>query len=197
MRSARGYTLIDLLFTVAIATLLLLLATPPLLRAAGRSKVRLAAGEIRAALVHARLLAVRYSTHVGVKLYPRTDGSVRFGVYRDGDGDGVRGDDIATGTDPAMEPLHGLTYFGSGVGFGFPPGRAPRDPGDLRHRLERLEDPIRFNSSDIASFGPLGDSTPGTIYLTDGRHHLAAVRVYGRTGRTYVLLYDAVHEVWQ
>lgn len=197
MRTARGFTLLDLLFVLAIATLFVLMATPPLLRAAGRSKVRLAAGEIRAALAHARLLAVRYSAHVGVKLYPRPDGTVRFGVFRDGDADGVRSDDILTGTDPAMEPLHELTHFGYGIGFGFPPGPAPRDPGDPGHRLDRLDDPIRFNASDIASFGPLGDSTPGTIYLTDGRHNLAAVRVYGRTGRTYVLLYDAVREVWR
>jgi type II secretory pathway pseudopilin PulG len=197
MRRARGFTLIDMLLVLALMTLFTLLAVPPLLRAAGQSRVRLAAGELRAALAHARLLAVRHSAHVGVKLLPGEGGRVRYGVFRDGDGDGVRTDDIASGVDPAMEPLHELTEMGRGVGLGFPPGRAPRDPGDPRRRLDRLDDPIRFNNSDIASFGPLGDSTPGTLYVTDGVHHLAAVRVYGRTGRMRTLLYDPVTELWR
>ena len=196
MSTRNGFTLIDLLVTMAILVLTALLATPPLLRAAGQSKVRLAAAELRAELAHARQLAVRYSAHVGLKLYPEP-GHVRFGLFRDGDGDGVHSDDIASGADPAIEPLHELTSFGAAVGFGFPPGRAPRDPSNPYRRLDRLEDPIRFNNSDIASFGPLGESTPGTIYLTDGIHHLAAVRVYGRTARVRTLLYDPIREVWR
>ena len=50
----------------------------------------------------------------------------------------------------------------------FRPGRrrATRDPPG---RFRRRTDPLRFNSSDLASFGPLGTSTPGSLYLTDGR----------------------------
>ena len=49
----------------------------------------------------------------------------------------------------------------------------------------------------MASFGPLGTSTPGSIYLTDGLHNLVAVRVFGRTGKIEVLRYDIETEIWE
>ena len=81
--------------------------------------------------------------------------------------------------------------------FGFPPGRAPRDPGNPRRRLDRLDDPIRFNSSDIASFSHLGTSTPGSVYVTDGERCLSAARVFGITGKVSVLAYDTARESWR
>ena len=59
------------------------------------------------------------------------------------------------------------------------------------------DDAIRFNSSDLASFSPMGGSTPGTVYLTDGQSQLAAVRVTGRTGKVKVVVYDFGAEVWK
>jgi hypothetical protein len=86
--------------------------------------------------------------------------------------------------------------MGSLVRFGFPPGAAPRDPGDPSRRLGNLRDPIRFNRSDIASFGPLGGSTPGSLYLTDSKYRLAVVRLFGRTGKVRILRYDPATEKW-
>lgn len=62
--------------------------------------------------------------------------------------------------------------------------------------MDRLDDPIRFNQSDLASFGPLGTATPGTLYLTDRRSRLTAVRVTSRTGRVRVLRYDPGARTW-
>ena len=66
-----------------------------------------------------------------------------------------------------------------------------------RRRLDRLDDPIRFNRSDIASFNQIGRSTPGSLYLTDGRYLLSVVRLFGRTGKVKVMRYDPETEVWQ
>lgn len=77
------------------------------------------------------------------------------------------------------------------------PARPVRDPGDPSRFLDRIDDPIRFNSSDLASFGPLGTATPGSVYLTDGGSHLAVVRVLGTTGRVRLLQYDFVSEIWR
>ncbi len=134
---------------------------------------------------------------MGVKFRPQPRRGVTFTLYRDGDGDGVRTADIRTGVDPALQPPRRLTHLGGGVRFGFPPGPAPRDPGDPARRLDRLVDPIRFNRSDIASFSPLGASTPGSLYLTDGRWHLSVVRLFGRTGKVKVLRYDRRAETWR
>ena len=87
--------------------------------------------------------------------------------------------------------------MGSYAHFGFPPGPAPRDPGNPSSRLDRLDDPIRFNRSDIASFDQLGTSTPGSLYLTDGRALLSVVRLFGRTGKVKILRYDSKTEKWE
>ena len=73
-------------------------------------------------------------------------------------------------------------------------GRTIRDPdGD---RLLPTASPIHFNRSAICSFSPFGESTPGTIYLTDRREELYAVRVYGTTAKVRTLRYDAPSQKW-
>jgi hypothetical protein len=142
------------------------------------------------------MYAVRNSRKVAVKFWVTAD-VVSYGLYRDGDGDGVKTADIERGIDPEERAPRPLERFAKGVGFGFPPGPAPREPGKSGRRLKRLEDPIRFNRSDLASFTPLGTATSGTVYITDGRRHLVAVRVNNRSGKITVLRYDPEKEVWR
>lgn len=197
MRGAdAGFQLVELIVTAAVAAALIGIATPPLASAAAGLEVRLAAGEVQSALRLARAFAATHAVHVGVKFRTGSGGQVRWGLYRDGDGDGVRTDDIDSGVDPLAAPVRTLAHFGRRVRFGFPPGRPPRDPADSRRRLDRLDDPIRFNRSDIASFSAFGGSTPGSVYVTDGKRHLAAVRVFGRTGKVGRLTYDVASERW-
>lgn len=196
-RSERGYQLVELVVATALLALVLALATPPLLDAAAGIRVRLAAAELVGALRRARAEAVAHAVHVGVKFRTAPDGAVSWALYRDGDGDGVRTDDIDSGVDPQAAPARRLAHFDRRIGFGFPPGRPPRDPADPRRRLDRLDDPIRFNRSDLASFGPLGGSTPGSLYLTDHARHLVAVRVFGATAKVKVIRYDPETETWR
>ena len=144
-----------------------------------------------------RSYAIRHSANVAVKFRTGQDGTVTFTLYRDGDGDGVLNRDIDTGVDPQVQPPRRLAHLGRGFGFGFPPGPPPMDPGSPRQSLDRLDDPIRFNQSDLASFGPLGTATPGSVYLTDGQRRLAAVRVTSRTGRVRVVRLRLQDEVWK
>jgi hypothetical protein len=195
MRS-RGFQLAQTAVALAVLGAALVVVTPPLLHWSSALRLRLAASELSSALRLARMLALQTSGNVGLKLRPRETGRVGFTVHRDGDGDGVRSNDIADGTDPQIGPERQLQHVGAHVRFGFPPGPAPRDPGDPSRRLERLEDPIRFNNSDIAAFSSLGQATPGSLYLTDGAAGLVVVRVVGRTGRVRVMVYDAGDERW-
>lgn len=195
--SERGFQLVELLVVVAVLGVGLLIGVPPLARAAAGVGVRLAAEEVVAAFRLSRAYAIREDARVGVKFTTGVDGAVSWCLYRDGDGDGVRSDDITSGVDPAVAPPRRLTHFGRTIRLGFPPGRAPRDPGDPHRRLDHLEDPIRFNRSDIASFAPVDGATPGSVYITDGAGRLAAVRVLSRTGRVRVLTYRTDTEIWR
>jgi type II secretory pathway pseudopilin PulG len=192
-------TLVELLVGLAVAAVLLAASVPPLLAATRRARLASAAHQVLRTFYLARSHAIRHSANVGVRFRPHPEDAARvtWTLYRDGDGDGVASEDIDQGIDlPEGPPERRLAHFGRGVRFGFPPGRPPREV-DGTGRIGRLDDPIRFNRSDIAAFTASGTATPGSVYLTDGRDGLACVRVTARTGRVRILLYDARNEVWR
>ncbi|HEX5719764.1 MAG TPA: GspH/FimT family protein [Thermoanaerobaculia bacterium] len=196
-RSERGFQLVELLVVLALFMLLAGITVPSLLRISGKWRLRSAAAEVVGTMRLARALAVRRCTNVALKFRPRSDGHATWSLYRDADGDGVLTRDIDRGVDPMIAPPRRLEQIGSQVRFGFPPGRLARDPASPSKWLRNGDDPIRFNNSNLASFGPLGTATPGTVFLTDGQRGLAAVRVTGRTGRVKVVVYDFAEEVWK
>ena len=195
-----GFSTLELLAVVAILGLVSLLSLPSLFEWSAQQRVDAAAAELVGTLRLARTYAMRNSANVALKFHlePTERGVTRvlFALYRDGDGDGVRNDDLAAGIDPRVTPSRQLATFGSRVRFGFPIGATPSDPSDPGRRLTRLDDPIRFNRSDLASFGPLGTSTPGSLYVTDGRR-LAVVRVTSRSGRVRVLRWHPAGDQWR
>ncbi len=192
-----GYSLLELMVVMAVFALVAQLSVPPVLHWYGGMRVRMAAAQVEGAFHLARLWAIQHRAHVAVKFHTDGAGRVVVQLYRDGDGDGVRNKDIDAGIDPAVKGPQALGHFGDNVGFGFPPGTAPRDPSDPNQRLGRLEDPIRFNRTDLASFSPLGTATPGTVYVSDQRRHLAMVRVTGTTGRIRLRVYDPAKDAWK
>jgi prepilin-type N-terminal cleavage/methylation domain-containing protein len=196
-RTSHGFTLIELLGALAALTVAVLLTAPPLLRATASLRIRIAAEELVVALRHARSLAVRASANVALDLQRSGTGGLSYAFYRDGDGDGVLRQDIRSGIDPQIGPTVPLVRPGRDVRLGLPPDRRVRDPGDPRGWLDRQDDPVRFNRSDLASFDPLGTATPGSVYLWDGEDRLVAVRVFGRTGKVKILTYDFAAARWR
>lgn len=198
MRTAqRGFSIVEVTVYFAVILSIAGMGMASVAEWAGKLRVELAAGEMTGVMHRARIYSAQRNAKVAVKFRIEADGVVTHALYRDGDGDGVLSADIASGVDPEVRPPRRLAHLGRRIRFGFPPGDAPRDPGNPRRRLDRLDDPIRFNRSDLASFNPQGTATPGTIYITDGRRHLSAVRVNNRSGKISVLHYDPETEVWR
>ena len=194
-----GFTLLQLLIATALLALLATLSAPPLRQQISQHRVRLAASEVAAAFWTARASAVRHGVAIAVRFevdeaVPNGVPSV-FSLYADGDGDGVRTADLRTGTDPRVRRPARLLHVGSGVRFGVPDDLEPRGFTGS-DRLDRLDDPVRFGRSNLASFGPLGTASPGTVFLTDG-YHLFAVRVHNRTGKIQILRYVRDREEWK
>lgn len=195
-RSRNGATLLELLLVLAIMATLAIATAPSLLRLSRSLRLSMAANELVGVLRLARSSAIQTSSNIGVKFRVDPHGRVGFTLYRDGDGDGVRTGDIESGTDPEVTAGRTLAHLGGHIRFGFPDGYVPLDPGNKGRRLERLDDPIRFNRSDIAAFNSLGGSTPGSLYITDGRD-LAVVRLFGRTGKVKIMRYDRRTASWK
>lgn len=195
LRRAGGFTLAEIIVVLAVLGLLATIGLPALFRTTARLRLEMAGREVASVLRLARFYAIRHSTNVAVRFETFEDGRVLFRLHKDGDGDGVLNRDIEAGIDPAVTPFRVVRYLGADVGFSFPQREAPLHPSTGRP-IQNLADPIRFNRSDLASFAPLGTATPGTLYLSDRRSQLLAVRVVSRTGRVRIQRYDYETRRW-
>jgi hypothetical protein len=130
-----------------------------------------------------RMEAVRRGHSVGIVFQRLDDGTYRFNLHLDGDGDGIRSRDIAAGIDRRFAGPFSIGREFPGVRFGIlERDRIPAIP-PRRGRLGNRGDPIQFGPADIVSFSPRGQSSSGTLYLTDHRRRMGAVVVYGPTVR--------------
>jgi len=189
---AAGISAVGLLWTLALGGTVLALATPGLRNLESSVSVRSAAAEVGVAMYRARATAIARGVNAGLK-FRRNGDRYEWTVYADGNGNGIRSNDITSGVD---KPLASFAWSRNDVLPGILTGQAVPDPSGSGV-LDRPDDPIRFNASDICSFSPLGESTPGSVYLWDGRDRMAVVRVYGRTAKMRTLYYRRGDRTWK
>jgi type II secretion system GspH-like protein len=190
---AAGASLAELLAVLVVLSCAAAAAAPAAVHLKSVVSMRSAAGEVAVIFQRARSLAITRGVHVGLKF--RKDGDRwEWTVYRDGNGNGVRTAEIARGIDRPM----GIAYawMRNDVRPAIIPDAPVPDPGQPGHNLQNPQDPIRFNSSDICSFSPAGESTPGSVYLWDGRDRMAVLRVYGRSAKLRALFYRRGDSRW-
>ncbi len=173
-RPTRGITLLELLTTLAILSITAGLTAAAAHAYAGMSSLRAASHEIASVFSQARSRALFRNSYAGVKWIAR-DGDLTLQIHDDGDGDGVRNDDIDSGVDPLFFGPITVKRRWPKVTVAFIPGFLARDPKG--NPVGDLSDPIRFGRSDIASFSPAGDCSPGSVWLGDGRSRQALVRL--------------------
>ena len=174
LRPARGITLPDVLTALAILSLTAGLSASAVHSLAGMTSLRAAAQEVAAVFGQARGRAVHRGIQCGVKWVGR-NGDLTLAVHDDGDGDGVTTADIENGVDPLVYGPVSVRKRWPKVTVGFIPGFGARDPKG--NPVGDLSDPVRFGRSDIASFSPVGDCSPGSVWLGDGKSRQSLVRL--------------------
>jgi Tfp pilus assembly protein FimT len=185
---AAGLSLIEVLFALSLTLAAAGVAIPAMFEIDRAMKLRAAASFIAGYLHHARLEALHRSRPVGVR-FEQAGADWRIGSYADGNGNGIRAADIASGIDPVVEREE---RFGA------------RCPSVRIARLDGVPDvngipggsAVRFGASEIATFDSDGSSSSGSLYLTDGRTQLA-VTVTPATGRIRLRKWDPRLRSWQ
>jgi Tfp pilus assembly protein FimT len=180
-RGEGGFSLVEAALVLMLLGLLLAVSAPVAAAALSRARVAAAAAEMGQTLARLRALAIAGHRRVGLR-FRTVSGRTSFAVYADGDGDGLRSDDIANGTDPRIEGERDLPSRYEGIDFGMLDEAIPDVPPQSGS-LPPGSDPIRFGSTDTITFTPYGTASTGTLFVSDGRDTVVAVVLYGRTGR--------------
>ncbi len=188
---AHGYSLVELLVVLGLACAVMAAAVPGLDRAADTADAAGAARYLASVVARARLDAIRRQRTVAVRFTRQAP--MTFAVVIDGDGDGVRADDIAAGIDRVIRPDDRLEDHFPRARFGI---GGPVSAIESSGGLTASDHPVRFGAADQLSLTPLGTATGGTAYLTSRAGVQFAVRISGVTGRTRVLRYDHGRAVW-
>ena len=191
-KRASGFSLLELLIVIAIIGLTVSVATPSWLNLRRRNAVRSASAEIGSIFRLVRSRAVSQSRYSGVK-FTQAAGDWQYALYDDGDGDGIRNDDIAKGVDRRVTPARYLWQQPALVTVALPPF-VKVDPDGAA--VKAGAPAVQFGTSTICSFSPVGQSTSGTIYLCDRGGSAWAVRVFGGTARVRLLRYEAAKKKW-
>jgi hypothetical protein len=131
--------------------------------------------------MRARSIATTKNTQTAIRFETDASGRTNYSTYIDGNYNGVLAADIANGTDRRVAGPFRLDAGQSGVEVGVLPDAPSPDGGRLG------SEPIRFGSSRMVSFSPLGTGTPGTFYLRT-RSSMAGVRVTGGSARVRIMI---------
>jgi type II secretory pathway pseudopilin PulG len=180
-RAASGYSLLELLVVLGIILLMGSVALPNIIGFRQESALLGAAQGFKAEFMRARSVATARNTHTAIRFETDRSGLILYSTYIDGNFNGVRSKEIATGVDPRIAGPFRLDAGQAGVEVGVLPDAPSPDGGSLG------SEPIRFGSSRMVSFSPLGTGTPGTFYLRS-RINMAGVRVTGGSARVRIMM---------
>jgi prepilin-type N-terminal cleavage/methylation domain-containing protein len=177
-----GFTILEVMFVVAVMGVLVAIAVPRTLSGLDRSRGLAAARYLASRMNLARAQAVSRSANIALRFEEDARG-VRFAVFMDGNGNGVRVADIDAHVDPVVEPPVSLTDLFPGVTITL--GQEAGGGGA-----------VPVGASSLLSFSAAGTATPGSIYVRGRDGTQWAVRVLGTTARTRVLRYAVPPGAW-
>ena len=191
--SMRGTSAVEMLVAMAIIAALSTISTVALASLMRRQALREISIRIYTTLHVTQTEAVEAGQSRAVR-FMQTDHGWAYGIYEDGNGNGVLNSDIQKGVDRLVRGPVPLCTTGGLACLGYPPAGVP-DP-DGTFPISPAASPLNFNHSALCSFAPDGDSTPGTMYLTDGVEAWA-IRSSGTAGRIYLMRYNRLNGHWE
>jgi len=189
-RRDEGASLIDVLLVLAIVATVTGISVPASGRFVDAGRARQAASFVASRFRLARIEALNHAANVGV-VFDLVDGRWSIRICRDGNRNGLRRADIRTGIDPCVDGPHRFSALFPGVEIAVDPalrGPAGEPPSP---------DPVRFGTSDIASFSPNGSCTGGSLFLRTPGGQQYVVRMAGVNGRLRVFKYDLGARLWR
>jgi type II secretory pathway pseudopilin PulG len=185
-----GTSLAEMLLALGITAVVTSFAVPLTASIVDASRVRQAATFAAIRLRLAKQQAVSRSVSTGL-VFDEVGSRWTISICADGNGNGLRRADLRSGQDTCAEgPFDVATMF-PGVQIAVdemirgPDGDAP------------IGDPVRFGSSNLASFSPTGTCTAGSLFLRSAKGVQYAVRIAGVTGRLRILRYDPASRTWR
>lgn len=190
--TSRGYSLLELIFVTGLSATLAAAGLPLASTAVDEYKALGAARYLSMRLGHARLQAVKRHANTAIR-FALADGAYSYAVYADGNGDGVKSDDITAGVDRELQPREWLPARFGDVDFGVLPGLPAVDPSSAPPG----NDPIKLGAANMVSFTPLGTATPGSLYIRTRRGAQYVLRIYGETAKTRILKFNRLTQEWQ
>jgi Tfp pilus assembly protein FimT len=160
---------VELLLAATVIAILAGAVVPQATLVIERSRAWGAARYVAARVALARSQAISRSAYVALR-FDGPASETAFGVFVDGNGNGVRTDDIERRIDRPLENAVRLTDLFPGVSV--------------------------TATSRLFSFSPSGPATPGTIYVNGRDGSELAVRIFGVTGRMRLLRYNPRRGTW-
>jgi len=187
-----GYTLVELAFVMALIVTVSAVAIPGITTSLDDARAIGATRYLSSRLQHARMAAVARSADVALK-FVESGGTFSYTTYLDGNGNGVRTPDIDRGIDRVLHPAERLPDFFYGVDFGVRPALPPVDSGGSPPG----SDPIKLGIASILTFTPIGTSSSGSLYVLGRSGAQYVIRIFGESGKTRVLRFDARAHRWR
>ena len=166
-----GLTVLELMFTLALAATLTAIALPLAGNAIDEMRTAAAARFVSGEVMAARMEAIKRSRPVGLR-FQEWDGGYLYTTFVDGNANGIRTADIEQGIDAPLSLGGRLSDKFADVRFEL----MPDDP-DLDGNTAGSLDGIRIGSARILTLSPDGTSSSGTLYVR-GRNAQYAVRIF-------------------
>jgi type II secretion system GspH-like protein len=188
---ASGHSLPELAVTVSVVATVAAIAVPAVEAGLDEARTAGAARYLSARLADARMEAIQRSTEVAMR-FGSTARGYTYAVYADGNHNGVLARDVQEGFDRAIRGEESLSNHFRNVEFGTLPGLPAIDAGGTPPG----SDPIRCGAGNSLSFGPLGTSSSGTVYLLGRSRSQYAVRVFGGSAKIRVYRFDWRSNRW-